>query len=91
MPELYTFVFCLALGIIARLLYLGETALVRRTDFLPLTVAADIMLVMLVAAAFVAYVILLDVIIAPYMFAAVGCGYLLTVLLTRRSRATKNH
>lgn len=86
MTEIYAFIFSLGLGIAARALYLGATALSKRTDLLPVTVILDILTAAVVGGAFTAYVILSAVEIAPYMFAALATGYYLTYLLTKKSR-----
>ena len=37
MSQTYAFIFCFALGIAARFIYLGATALAKRTNLLPVT------------------------------------------------------
>ncbi len=83
MTEIYSFVFCLALGIAARLLYIAATFLAEKTDLFPVTVVLDISVAAIVGGAFAAYVILFSAVIAPYMFASLAAGYLITFLLTR--------
>ncbi len=83
MTEIYSFLFCLALGIAARLLYIASTRLAQKTDLFPVTVVLDISVAAIVGGAFAAYVILSSAVIAPYMFASLAAGYLITFLLTR--------
>lgn len=82
MSELYTFLFCIALGIAARFLYMASTALAKRTNIFPVTVVLDVLVCLSVGAAFTAYVILFAVTLAPYMFAALAAGYFFTYKLT---------
>lgn len=86
MPEIYAFLFSLGLGIVARLLYLGATALAKRTNLLPVTVALDILVAGSVGGGFTAYVILTGTVLAPYMFAALFAGYLFAYWATRKLR-----
>lgn len=74
----------MALGIVARFLYMGATALARRTDLLPVTVVLDTLTVLAVGGGFTAYVILTGTVLAPYMFAALFSGYLFTYWVTRK-------
>lgn len=85
MKETYAFIFCIALGIAARFLYLAASALAKRTDLIPVTVVLDALTAALVGGAFILYVILTGTVIAPYMFAALFSGYFLTYLITRSS------
>lgn len=89
MSETYAFLFCLGLGIAARFLYMGATLLAKRTDILPVTVVLDTLTVMIVGAAFTLYVIFTGSVLAPYMFAALMSGYLLTYKLTARGGEKK--
>lgn len=93
MSETYAFLFCLALGIVARGLYICVTALARRTDILPVTVILDALTVMAVGGGFTAYVVLTGTVIAPYMFAALLSGYLIAYWLTHSAskQERKNH
>ena len=86
MTEIYSFIFSLGLGIVARLLYLGASALAKRTDFLPVTIILDVLTAAIVGGAFTAYIILSAAELAPYMFAALGGGYFITLALTRKRR-----
>lgn len=86
MIELYSFLFSLGLGIVARILYIGATALAKRTNLLPVTVVLDTLTVLLVGAGFTAYIILSGAVLAPYMFAALFSGYLLCYLIFRKKR-----
>lgn len=79
--------FCLGLGIAARILYMAETLLAKRTDILPVTVILDMLTVLTVGGGFTAYVILTGSVLAPYMFAALFSGYFLTYKLTSGTRA----
>ncbi|MCH5160914.1 MAG: hypothetical protein J1G04_02675 [Clostridiales bacterium] len=89
MTEIYAFIFCLGLGIAARLLYMAASALAEKTDIFPVTVVLDISVTAFVGGAFAAYVILSSAVIAPYMFAALAAGYLITFMLTRNATAKK--
>lgn len=89
MTELYSFLFCLGLGIVARLLFIAVSALARRTNLIPVTVALDFTFACVIGGAFIAYIILSGAVLAPYMFAALLSGYLLTYRLTLR-RTTKS-
>ena len=91
MTEIISFSVSLALGLISRFLYLGATALAKRTNLFPVTVVLDVLTVMLIGGAFTAYVILFSVVLAPYMFAAIGIGYYLAYSLTKKlpSKKTK--
>lgn len=84
MTETYAFLFCLALGIAARFLYIGTTALARRTDILPVTIVLDALTALTVGGGFAAYVLLTGVALAPYMFAALLSGYFITYKLTKK-------
>lgn len=84
MTELISFSVSLGLGLISRFLYLGATALAKRTNLFPVTVALDILTVLIIGGAFTAYVILFSVVLAPYMFAALGIGYYLAYSLTKK-------
>lgn len=83
MTELYSFLFCLALGVCGRLLYIAFTLLAKRTDLMPVTVVLDISVCLIVGGAFAAYVILSGAVIAPYMFAALLTGYLFIYYFTK--------
>lgn len=89
MSELYAFLFCLGLGIAARIIYMASTLLARRTDLLPVTVVLDMLVCIVVGGAFTVYVIFTGAVLAPYMFAALASGYLLAYLVTRESREPK--
>ncbi|MCM1367543.1 MAG: hypothetical protein NC184_01855 [Roseburia sp.] len=84
MSEIYAFLFCFALGIAARFLYMATTKLAERTNILPVTIVLDIMTVAAVGGGLTAYIILTDTVPAPYMFTALLAAYLITYLLTRR-------
>ena len=86
MSELYAFLFSLGLGIAARILYLGATALSKRTGLLPVTVALDAAVALAVGGALIAYIILTGTVIAPYIFACLFGGYLITFLITKKKR-----
>ncbi len=83
MKETYAFLFCTALGIAARFLYMAASALAKRTDLIPVTVVLDALTAATVGSAFILYVILTGTVIAPYLFAALFSGYFLTYLITR--------
>lgn len=83
MNEMYSFLFCLGLGIFARLLFLCANALAKRTNLIPVTFALDALTVAVVGAAFTLYVIFFGAVLAPYMFAALFSGYLFTYWLTK--------
>ena len=88
MSETYAFLFCLALGIAGRFIFLAANLLAKRTDLLPVTVILDALTVMLVGGGFTLYVGLSGTVLAPYMFAALFSGYLFTYWLTKpRPRA----
>ena len=89
MNDLYTFLFCIALGIAARFLYMASTALAKRTNIFPVTVVLDVLVCLTVGAAFAAYVIFFAVTLAPYMFAALAAGYFFTYKLTTFGRDRK--
>ena len=89
MNDLYTFLFCIALGIVARILYIASTALAKRTNIFPVTVVLDVLVCLIVGAAFAAYVIIFGVTLAPYMFAALAAGYFFTYKLTTFNRPKK--
>lgn len=84
MTEIYAFLFSLVLGFFARVLYLGESALSKRTNLIPVTVALDILTAAAIGGAFIAYVILCDVVLAPYLFAALAAGYFIAFAFTRK-------
>lgn len=81
--ELYSFLFCLALGTAFRLLYLAATALAKRIDLQPVTVLLDVSAAAIVGAAFTVYVILSGAVIAPYMGAAMLIGYAAAFAVTK--------
>ena len=83
MSEMYSFLFCLGLGIFARLLFIGTNALAKRTNILPVTFVLDALTVIAVGAGFTLYVIFSGAGLAPYMFAALCSGYLFTYWLTK--------
>ncbi len=83
MSEMYSFLFCLGLGIFARLLFIGTNALAKRTNILPVTFVLDALTVITVGAGFTLYVIFSGAVLAPYMFAALCSGYLFTYWLTK--------
>lgn len=85
MTELITFGFSLFLGLAARFLYMGATALAKRTNLLPVTVVLDILTVLIVGGAFTAYIILRSVVLAPYPFAALAAGYFIGYSLTKKN------
>ncbi len=87
MTELYAFIFAFGLGITARLLYLAESALAKRTNLIPVTAALDVLTALVIGGALTVYVILTATVIAPYIFASLFAGYYFTYLLTRKSRA----
>ncbi len=89
MTEIYDFIFFIALGFAARFLYIGATALARRTNLFPVTVILDALTAIIVGGGFAAYVILTSAVIAPYMFAALFAGYLFTYWATKRVNASK--
>lgn len=84
MTELYAFLFSLGLGIAARVLYIGATALARRTNLLPVTIILDALTAMIVGGAFTAYVIATGTPLAPYMFAVLFAGYLFCYWCTKK-------
>lgn len=84
MSELYAFLFALGLGVAARVLYLGATALARRTNLLPVTIALDALTVCAVGGAFIIFIVLTGTVLAPYLFAALFSGYYFSYLATRR-------
>ena len=84
MNELYSFLFCLALGIAARVLFISANALAKRTDLLPVTFVLDALTVLTVGGGFTAFIILSGAVLAPYMFAALFAGYLFTYWITKR-------
>lgn len=86
MSELYAFLFSLGLGGAARLLYLAESALAKRTGLLPVTVILDVLLALVVGGALALYIILTGTVLAPYIFACLGGGYLFVFWFTRRKR-----
>ena len=83
MSEMYSFLFCLGLGIFARVLFIGTNALAKRTNILPVTFVLDALTVITVGAGFTLYVIFSGAVLAPYMFAALCSGYLFTYWLTK--------
>lgn len=90
MIELYAFLFSLGLGIAARFLYIGSSALSKRTNILPVTFILDILTVAIVGGAFTAYVILTGTPLAPYMFAALLSGYLFCYWATKKVKTSKH-
>ncbi len=90
MSEIYAFVFSLGLGIAARLLYLGASALSKRTDLLPVTIVLDVVTALTVGGALTVYIILTGTVLAPYIFAALAAGYFFAYLVTR-SKKRSNH
>ncbi|MCX4384183.1 MAG: hypothetical protein OSJ39_00105 [Clostridia bacterium] len=84
MSELYAFLFSLGLGVAARALYLGATALARRTNLLPVTVVLDTLTVLAVGGAFTLFIVLTGTVLAPYLFAALFSGYLFAYWATKR-------
>lgn len=86
MSELYAFLFALGLGIATRILYIGTTALAKRTNLLPVTVVLDTLTVLIAGGAFTAYIIITGTPLAPYMFAALFSGYFFCYLCTKRSK-----
>lgn len=89
MSEIYAFVFCLALGLAARGLYMLTTLLAKRTDLLPVTIVLDVLVVLIVGGAFTAYVILSGSALAPYMFASLATGYMFAYVLSAKSKASR--
>lgn len=85
MSEVYTFLFCISLGIFGRLLFMLTSFIAKRTDILPITIILDAGVMLAIGGGFATYVILSGAVIAPYMFAALLSGYLLTYLVTRKS------
>ena len=83
MTELYAFLFSLGLGIAARALYIGASALAKKTDLTPVTVVLDALVALAVGGALIAYIILTGTVIAPYIFACLFGGYLLAYWATR--------
>lgn len=88
--SLCTFAFCITLGFLARVLYIGASTLSRRTDFLPVTVIIDFLFTATIGGTFIAYVVIFSVTIAPYQFVAMSIGYGVAFILTRKKR-THNH
>lgn len=84
MIELYSFSVCIALGIFGRILFMGASALARRSDLIPVTVALDALTVCVIGGAFTLYVVLARAVLAPYMFAALFGGYLITYHITKK-------
>ncbi len=84
MNSVYAFLFCIGLGIAARLIYLAATFLAKKTDLMPVTIVLDTAVVAIVGAAFTAFIILSGSTLAPYQFAALGGGYYLAYIVTRR-------
>lgn len=87
MQQTYAFLFCFALGMASRFLYMGATALAKRTNLLPVTIALDTLTVLAVGASFTAYIILTGAVLAPYMFAALCAGYLIVYWVTKKKRS----
>lgn len=87
MSELYAFLFSLGLGIAARVLYLGASALAKRTGLMPVTVVLDTLVALAVGGALVLYIIFTGTVIAPYIFACLFGGYLLAFWVTRKKKA----
>ncbi len=85
MSELYAFLFSLGLGVAARVLYIGSSALSKRTNLLPVTFVLDVLTAAVVGGAFTLYIILTGTRLAPYLFAALFSGYLFAYWATRRS------
>lgn len=90
MSELYAFLFSLGLGIAARLLYIAESALAKRTGLFPVTVVLDVLLALAVGGALALYIILTGTVIAPYIFACLGGGYMFMFWLTRKKKPRDN-
>ncbi len=90
MSEIYAFVFCLALGLVARGLYMLTTLLAKRTNLLPVTIVLDILVVLIVGGAFTAYVILSGCALAPYMFASLATGYMFAYVLSAKGKADRS-
>ena len=90
MIELYSFLFCLGLGIIARPLFMAVSVLAKRTNLIPVTIVLDFVFACTVGGAFITYVILSGAVLAPYMFAALLSGYLLTYRLTSHNKNKKS-
>ena len=90
MNEIYAFVFCLALGLVARGIYMLATALAKRTNLLPVTIVLDVIVVLIVGGAFTAYVVFSDTVLAPYMFASLATGYMFAYILSAKSKAKKS-
>lgn len=86
MQQTYAFLFCFALGMASRFLYIGATALAKRTNLLPVTIVLDTLTVLIVGAGFTAYIILTGTVLAPYMFAALCAGYLIVYWVTKKKR-----
>ena len=84
MSELYAFLFSLGLGVAARVLYLGATALARRTNLLPVTVVLDTLTVLAVGGAFTLFIVLTGTVLALYLFASLFSGYLFAYWATKR-------
>ena len=89
MIEVYSFLFCIGLGVVARVLFLGTSALLKRTDLMPVTIIVDALYVIAIGAAFTVYIIMTGAVIAPYMFAALLSGYLFTYFLTRIKKKSR--
>lgn len=89
MIELYSFLFCLGLGIVARPLFMAVSVLSKRTNLIPVTIVLDFVFACSVGGAFIAYVILTGAVLAPYMFAALLSGYLLTYRITSKPNKKK--
>ena len=87
--ELYAFLFSLGLGVAARILYIGASALAKRTGLLPVTVILDVLVAGIVGGALVLYIIFTGTVIAPYIFACLFGGYLLTYWLTRKRKPSE--
>ncbi len=86
MSEVYAFLFSLGLGAAARLLYLAESALAKRTGLLPVTVILDVLLALVIGGALALYIILTGTVIAPYIFACLGGGYFIMFFFTRAKK-----
>ena len=71
MSEMYSFLFCLGLGIFARLLFIGTNALAKRTNILPVTFVLDALTVITVGAGFTLYVIFSGAVLAVHVCRAV--------------------
>ncbi len=89
MIELYSFLFSLGLGIVARPLYIGASYLAKRTGLFPVTIAIDFALAALIGGALTAFIIATGAVIAPYVFAALAGGYFIAYSVTRKRDGKK--